>query len=420
MAHSITLNKAVFWRKLGGLGYLLLWCGFFGATGHSPLASARWVEATGYTIVAGGGESPSDYSAARFEAQRQAVDKARELFSGQSDGSAYLRTGATADGKEVQAAVRDIRVLEEKVEGNLLSLRLSVDLVPRLACALQSTNRFRKKTAVLGFSLQVPSQAALGGLADVSQRFPAMLAQQLKGLDKHLIYGAYHHQLYSDVVNAPAVQSSQGTLTKAVQVAKEMGVQFVVSGVIRDLSPFATPSPGNSAWATMKSWVADPEQRRRFRVEVFIHDGFSGEILTQQIFETVGNWNLAVNEVTGFGSGAFLASDYGKQVSALLDEVTQLTNDTLSCQPFMARINRMQGKTLHFDAGALSGLRPGDELAVYRTYQFSDSDGAKGTELTNVKTALKVTQVHPDFATGVLPVDPGRLNIQTDDLLIGW
>ena len=86
----------------------------------------------------------------------------------------------------------------------------------------------------------------------------------------------------------------------------------------------------------------------------------------------------------------------------------------------MTRISRVDGKTLHFDAGASTGIRPGDKLSLYRTFNFNDADQQRGVELTNVKTALTVSQVHPGFASGTIAVDPGRLNIQEDDLLIAW
>ena len=44
----------------------------------------------------------------------------------------------------------------------------------------------------------------------------------------------------------------------------------------------------------------------------------------------------------------------------------------------------------------------------------------RNVDLESVKTALTVTQVHPNFSSGTISVDPGRLNIQEDDLLIAW
>ncbi len=101
-------------------------------------------------------------------------------------------------------------------------------------------------------------------------------------------------------------------------------------------------------------------------------------------------------------------------------EAAEDLDDMLRCQPFMTRITRVKGRTLQFDSGANSGVRPGDKLALYRTLRLYEADLIQATELTNVKAALTVSQVHPGFSTGKIMVDAGRLNIQQDDLLIAW
>ena len=127
-----------------------------------------------------------------------------------------------------------------------------------------------------------------------------------------------------------------------------------------------------------------------------------------------------VGKAVGFGSAEFWQDEYGLAVGGLVNEMAAMINDQLRCQPFMTRISRVEGKTIHFLSGASSGVRPGDKLSLYRTYNFYDADLLKGVELTNVKTALTVSQVHPGFASGKISVDPGRLNIQVDDLLVAW
>jgi hypothetical protein len=86
----------------------------------------------------------------------------------------------------------------------------------------------------------------------------------------------------------------------------------------------------------------------------------------------------------------------------------------------MTRVSRVDGKTLHFMSGANSGIRPGDRFSLYRAEYLQHATQDSSIELFNVKTALTVTQVHPDFGSGSIAVDPGRLNIQQDDVLIAW
>ncbi|MCP5162632.1 MAG: flagellar assembly protein T N-terminal domain-containing protein [Hahellaceae bacterium] len=383
-------------------------------------AHAQWVEATGYATVSGAGDQATDYSQAREAAMSDALRQAAQQLQTQSGNS--LSNSGSMDGlsAQVKATVREMSVLDEQVIGNLYTVRLKADLIPRAACALEKKRSYRKKVAMLGFMLQTNAQTSLGGLTDIQRGVPAMLADQLGLLGDSQVYSSSQQTLYGDVQNAPSSESQLKTLTKAVQLAKQMGVQFVISGVIRDLSSFNPHPAANSALDKMSSWLGLQETRRHFAVDIFVHDGLSGDILMQKRFETVGEWDQPANESVGFGSPAFLETSYGQAVNRLLGEMALSLNDALRCQPFMVRITRMEDKTLHFDAGALSGIRPGDELAVYRTYQFYDSNGLKGMELANAKSVLSVTQVHPDFSSGILPIEPGRLNIQEDDLLIAW
>jgi len=71
------------------------------------------------------------------------------------------------------------------------------------------------------------------------------------------------------------------------------------------------------------------------------------------------------------------------------------------------------------DTGATAGLRPGDELKLYRSASFFDSPGAT-PELQDSGTTMTVNNVHPDFSNGKISVSGGQINIQRDDVAIVW
>ena len=221
-------------------------------------------------------------------------------------------------------------------------------------------------------------------------------------------------------MDAPTSYTEQQTLTKAAAFAKQTGAQFVVSGVIRDLGFEDEAALGTSYWARLKRLGQQSNTNRRFVVDVFVHDGFSGAIIWQKNYALSEEWTTDPGKKIGFGSAEFWQDDYGVAVGGMINEMAAMIDDQLRCQPFMTRISRVEGKTIHFLSGASSGVRPGDKLALYRTLNFYDADLLQGVELTNVKTTLTVSQVHPSFASGKVLVDPGRLNIQIDDLLVAW
>jgi hypothetical protein len=199
-----------------------------------------------------------------------------------------------------------------------------------------------------------------------------------------------------------------------------MGAQFVLSGVIRDTSMHDSEALKTSIWSVFKRSINRVDTRRSFALEVFVHDGFSGAIVFQEFYRLDANWDLTLNEPAPFGTPAFWNTAYGQAVGSMLDGIGGTLSEALHCQPFMTRIAKVNGKTLHFAAGANSGLRPGDKLNLYRSFSFYNAELLQYTELTDVKATLQVDQVQPDFARGELMVDAGRLNVQEDDILIAW
>lgn len=381
---------------------------------------AEWVQVTGQATVVDG-----QFELARKQAREDALHQAAIRLGATIEGRQEMSNGALIKDDvtvTTQAKANRVVVVDESVDGNILSMVINADMVKikTQQCSADKANGYKKEIAVLGFLLQSPMQANLGALNDVGRRLPSYLREQLNEFNHLVVHESSQYRLYDEAINAPTSETTQRTLTKVVKYAQQMGVQFVVSGIIRDLSVNDTAAFGSSMWRSTQRSLGFADRNRRFAVEVFIHDGFSGAVVYQKRHEVTAIWDADPNDKVGFATPAFAQTQYGQAVSMLLKEVAQDVNGSLRCQPFMARITRAEGKVIHFASGASAGVRPGDQLAVYRTYRFYDSDLLAGTELTNAKAALTVSQVHPSFATGTLSVDAGRLNIQPDDLLIAW
>lgn len=386
----------------------------------SSVVSAEWVQVTGRANVVDG-----QYELARKQARDDALQQAAMRLGAIIEGRQEMNNGAlTKDDITVSthAKAKSVVIVDETVDGDVLSMVINADMVKieTQLCSADKANGYKKEIAVLGFSVQNPRQANLGALYDVDRKLPSFLKEQLVKFDNLVVHESSQYQLYDELINAPTTETSQRTLTKVVKYAQQMDVQFVVSGIVRDLSVVDEDTYGSSMWKSTKRFWGMSDRNRRFAVEVFIHDGFSGSVVFQKHYELTDIWDADPNDQVGFASPAFAQTPYGQSVTTLLDDVAQEVNGAMRCQPFMARITRAEGKTIHFSSGASTGIRPGDQLAVYRTYRFYDADLLAGTELTNAKAALTVSQVHPSFATGTISVDTGRLNIQPDDLLIAW
>lgn len=381
-------------------------------------ASAEWVQVTGKASLKHG-----RYELAREQAMKDALRQAVYQYGVNVSSQQSMENGQLKEDTlnlTSRAQVNQSVIHSETEENGYLLLTLNVDVSHPPLCEASQASRYKKKVAVLGFSLQIPAQANIGGLSNIERGLASQLSQSLKERGELVVYEQSQVAIHADLRNAPTHYTEQLTLTHAANYAKQAGVQFVVSGVIRDLSLEDPDAFATDYWTKLKRLAKKTNQNRRFTVDLFVHDGFSGAIVWQKQFSVSGKWQKDLSDKIAFESSEFLSEDYGQEVSKLINGMSHHVSEQVHCQPFMTRISRIEGQTLHFSSGASSGIRPGDTLALYRTFNFYDSDRLTGVELDNVKTALTVSQVHPNFASGTISVDPGRLNIQEDDLLIAW
>ena len=384
----------------------------------SQLVNAEWVQVIGKAPY-----SEGSYEQARGKAKENALQQAIMQIGSHVKSEQRVVNGILKyDNVSVssQARVNKAVVLDEYIYKGVLHLSMNVDVDDIPACSGSQASTYKKKVVVLGFAVQSPEQTRLGALHDVNRGLSSELNQALHERGDLVVFQSSQYSLYDDLVDAPTSYTEQQTLTKAAAFAKQTGAQFVVSGVIRDLGFEDEAALGTSYWARLKRLGQQSNTNRRFVVDVFVHDGFSGAIIWQKNYALSEEWTTDPGKKIGFGSAEFWQDDYGVAVGGMINEMAAMIDDQLRCQPFMTRISRVEGKTIHFLSGASSGVRPGDKLALYRTLNFYDADLLQGVELTNVKTTLTVSQVHPSFASGKVLVDPGRLNIQIDDLLVAW
>ena len=389
---------------------------------ESTQAEAKWLEATGQAKV-----MHQDLVSARRTAIRDAIQQL-SLQAG-ADVSSYqqMTDGAiTADNLRVSSngTVQDINILKEEVKGDTLYLTIEADvLVKNQSCGDETSNNYLRSAAISSFYLEDAQSASFGGFYNISQKLPADLSRRLNSLQQVKALDASGFQVYNSPQTIPTSVTTEGTLTTAIEAAGKFGTQYVVSGVIRDIA-MARPDllRTKSYFGQIKDKMEHGENRfeRRFQMDVYVHDGFSGAMVYSQRYETLGNWNVPLEEKPGFGSVAFWKSDYGRQVSDVFDEVVDDINTNLSCQPFMAKITRTEGKTLYIDAGAGAGLRPGDTLNLYRLSTFYDANQTPYTELENTKMVVTLKKVQPFFSRGVISTETDRLSIQQGDVVIAW
>ncbi|WP_369601350.1 flagellar assembly protein T N-terminal domain-containing protein [Hahella sp. SMD15-11] len=381
-------------------------------------ARADWVTARGEAPIIDG-----DVNQARAAAHKAALGQAALLFEAHVTSYDELRDGELIRSTlEVtsQARARRVVVEREEVLPDRVRMIVRADMVAAPACDGRAVNTYRKRVVLMGTAVAHPDRAGWGGLTGIGRGLPARLQRSLLRAPGVEVLQASHLGIYQDWNNAPAHETDQRTLTQAVDISRELGAQFVVSTVVRDASLTSPETFGSSVVKT--AWRLTPwaDRSRRFVLDVFVHDGFSGALIYRNEYTTSGEWTLDPALPVVFASDRFLSQPYGEQVERLLERAADDLADTLRCQPFMTRIKQVEDLRLLLDSGANAGIRPGDQFRVYRSRLIYDGTRLKGTELRDVSLAVKVVQVQPDFAIATFPRNPSRLNIQRDDVLIAW
>ncbi len=386
--------------------------------GFASLAQAVVLEGVGHGTIQNG-----DVEAARAEARQAALRDLALQYEARVSTRDTMENGVVTESLMQVAAnarVHNARVVDEYRSGNLLRVTVRAEMsAGQGSCRVGEAARLRKRVAVTGFPLLYPGQARIGRLDDAGEILPQQLQARLRAGERVQVLGATTTRLFDDLLNAPTQQQNDNSLTNVVQVARELGAQFVVTGVVRDLGVADPSAWGTSVLDRMQRGIGAVDQNRRFAVDLMIYDGFSGSPVYQQRFATSAEWNAGPGASDGFGSEGFKQTAYGQSVSSTLDEMADAVTSALACQPFMTRITRVDGNRVTLASGATAGLRPGDQLNLYRSAQYLDSLG--GTpELTDTRLSVTLNNVHPDFSNGRMPQFGGQVNIQRDDIAIIW
>jgi len=287
-------------------------------------------------------------------------------------------------------------------------------------CRSATALNYRKRVGFLGFSMQHRPEGAVGRLENMERGLPATLVRLLNQSLSLQPHSASQIRLYQESFNAPTYETEQRILSKAVKASRELGVQFVVSGVIRSVALHNQNAYKNTLIKrSMRYWKL-VDLQRDFSVDLFIHDGFSGALLFEQRYHTQALWPLEKNQQVAFMSPAFQQLAYGQKVLAQLRRMAAHIEESVRCQPFMARITHVEDRQILFGSGTNAGIRPGDQFQLYRARQLFRGDTFQGAQLFPVKEVLQVSQVQSEFAMGTLNTDPTRLNIQQGDVLVRW
>lgn len=384
----------------------------------APAARAVVLEGVGHATVVNG-----DLDRARAQAREAALRDLALQYEASVSTRDTMENGVLTESRTelaAQARARNVQVVDEQRSGNRLRLVVRADVSDgQGSCQAGNAYRLKKRVAVLGFPLVQPDQARVGQIGDVNTALPEQIQARLRASQGLQVLSATQSGLFEDPVDAPTRQLSSNQLTNVVALARELGAQFVVAGVVRDVGISDPAAWNTSLWAGLKRGIGASDRSRRFVVDLMVFDGLSGSPVYQERFRAAGDWNAEPGSSTGFASAGFLKTDYGRAVSGAVDRMASAIGAALACQPFMTRVVRVDNRSITLASGATAGLRPGDELHLYRSARHWDALD-QAPELSDAGATVTLNSVHPDVSSGTLTQGGPELNVQRDDMAIIW
>lgn len=271
--------------------------------------------------------------------------------------------------------------------------------------ATSSADPYRRKLAITQF--HVLDRTQIADLPDIEIALAKELKRRLDVDGRVRTTDASQYLLPLDDEGVMSQRRILGALPPAqevgqlaVEFAESLGVQFVVSGVIRDMG-------------ITKHMLG--ARVRHLELDLIVHDGFSGaEVARHRLNESVVDAGLFdFPTTTPVLNDKFYASPFGKRVNKVLDKLVAMLVNDLNAQPFSARVIRSEGRQVYFDAGGDANIKVGDALNTFQVSgsPVNDLPGQRALGFPEKPTTiLVVTQVQRLFSVGELDSETVRLS----------
>lgn len=364
----------------------------------------------------------------RLLARKQAIQDAIRQASMQAGVQVNSRTQLNQSSVQTDtssfravAAVSSTQVLDEMVSDDIYTVRAKVFLTPSDSCATQ----FRKRIIATAFPPVDPSQLSSSEAQDIYAGIPREIINYLMESRDFIGRNATQITLYDKPALAPELPADDPyQKSQVMQLASTQGVQFVLSGVIRDLQiESGDYIRGGGPFGIAKSILRDVWSRRGIAMDVYVHDGFTGALIFQYRYADTAEGDVWIQQDYTVGSERFKATASGEKISQMIAKAGADIRRSLSCYPMSTRIIKIEKDVITIDAGAQENLNPGDQLVVYS--DAGDDLSVEGNTRFVGRDkkpvgVLTLTEVRPRFASGTLEIPPGRAGVRVDDWVRSW
>jgi hypothetical protein len=274
-------------------------------------------------------------------------------------------------------------------------------------CSEPFANSYIKTLAIANFPRVLVNSSKFGQLAQVEQHLPLLIGANLR--NRHsLLVPAY---IPGAVANANT-QGEPATAAQAIRLANQNRVQFTVTGEVDDMSLYSPGDAQNPSYfrklmnGTIDAFSIDTKYDKRGRVFSFtlqVRDGITGQLVFNNQYKTVGQWNAPANVDVGFASPQFWQTDYGRKIQQLVAHASDDLANSIRCQAYISRVDaRPFQQQVVIQSGTNNGLRSGDSFELYQlVYQPVTGEYQQfNTRLIKRNGRVYLTEIYPSHSVG--------------------
>lgn len=351
--------------------------------------ASRVIETTGSANINAGAQH-----AAKEHAIKNAMQQALLQNSAHIDSTSTISSNVLViDSARVNTSgtIENVKVLEEWIEDEIYYVRIRANIPDTNAGIKKSTSRYRKKIAAIQFD--VLHRSEIYDVPEIERELPRELLRRLDNSGNFITIDAT--QFLVSTLH-PGLRFDDPGVYK--MIAEKTGAQIILSGQIRDLH-------------VDEGFF---QNKRQLEIEIYLHDGISGTRIARHRFsETVTNAGYFKDSQALFSNAGFYKSIFGNVVNKVINAQVEFIQEDLKQIPFSARILRVNGQKIFFDAGAASLINIGDMLMTFRleTDPLNSDNGKYLGFLETPVASLSVEQVQPQFAIGKVEIKNAKLSV---------
>ncbi len=300
-------------------------------------------------------------------------------------------------------------IIGESIKDDILTITIRATTNDKSDACNFRASQYRKKIAATLFQMQYPAHLGITDFYDFDKGISTEILNRLSKTGNFLTREASDLSLYEDLSQAPFITKVTDTDdTLLSQIALNRNVQYVISGVIRDLSA-QLESDKNKYTSYLPSFNAfmgfqRKATKRNIVIDFFLHDTLTGELLSKTHYaHSIEEDNVIPEQAIAFGTKAFFDTAYGRLFDRILNLETANIQRVLSCRPFTMKVIDQKDGKLYLDAGISNKVHAGDVLTVYIPDKPGEVFGVTGTvdQFGFPKTTIKIDKVFPAYSTAI-------------------